>query len=51
MLKYNPADRISASDALQHSWIKKFSDTKIDKNITKNTLNNLKNFSGASKLK
>lgn len=51
MLKFNPADRISAADALQHPWIKKYSNTLIDQNITKNTLNNLRNFSGASKLK
>tara|TARA_B100000780_G_scaffold257043_1_gene206603 strand:+ start:439 stop:594 length:156 start_codon:yes stop_codon:yes gene_type:complete len=51
MLKYNPEDRISASDALQHAWIKKYSESNIDINITKNTLNNLRNFSGASKLK
>lgn len=45
MLKYNSGERISAADALQHPWIKKYSGTIIDKQITKNTLNNLRNFS------
>ena len=51
MLAFEPKDRISAKDALQHDWIKNYSQIEIDQSVTKNTLNNLRNFSGSSKLK
>jgi calcium-dependent protein kinase len=42
LLLYNPDDRISAVDALNHPWLSKFATTdKIDKVITKRTLQNL----------
>jgi calcium-dependent protein kinase len=45
LLTYDPAKRISASDALQHPWIKSFSQSeKIEKTIATKTLSNLKNF-------
>ena len=51
LLLYDPKQRISASDALQHKWILKQSKQKLDKGITEITLNNLRNFRGTSKLK
>lgn len=45
LLEYNPSKRISASEALQHKWIKEQSIITLDKNITQKTLQNLKNFS------
>lgn len=51
MLTFNPNARISAKDALQHPWILNFSKVKIDEQKTKKTLNNLRSFSGSSKLK
>lgn len=50
-LCYDPAKRISAAEALHHPWIVQNSVVKIDQNLAKNTLSNLKNFSGNSKLK
>lgn len=42
LLTFNPEDRISAFDALKHPWIVKNADTeKVDKAITKRTLQNL----------
>jgi len=45
LLQYEPGDRISAAEALQHKWIKEQSKIEIDKEITSKTLQNLKNFS------
>jgi hypothetical protein len=44
-LKYNPGERISAMDALQHPWIKKMASAeKLKTDVAKRTLANLKNF-------
>ena len=51
MLEFKPNKRISAKEALQHDWIVKYSKTEIDKTVKKRTLDNLRNFSGSSKLK
>ena len=45
LLQYEPGNRISASEALQHKWIKDQSKIEIDKDICHKTLSNLKNFS------
>lgn len=45
LLAFDPKKRISAKDALQHEWIQKYSKIAIDQKLTKNTLNNLRNFS------
>jgi serine/threonine protein kinase len=45
MLEYEPSKRISAADALQHKWIKTHTSTeKVEKQLAKKTLSNLKNF-------
>ena len=45
MLAYDPAKRISASDALQHKWIKeKAIAEKVSQHVASKTLSNLKNF-------
>lgn len=45
MLEYDPSKRISASDALQHTWIKKYAqDEKVERTVATRTLSNLKNF-------
>lgn len=52
MLTFDPSDRISAEDALQHPWIKNFATKeKIDQQIATRSLANLKNFKGHQKLK
>lgn len=51
MLEFNPQKRISAKEALQHAWIVNYSKTEIDHQVKKRTLDNLRNFSGSSKLK
>lgn len=52
LLTYNPAERISAADALQHAWIKKMASTeKVRSDVAKRTLANLKNFRGHQQLK
>lgn len=38
LLQYNPNNRISAAEALQHKWIKEQSKIEIDKEITSKTL-------------
>lgn len=39
MLEYDPAKRISAGDALQHKWIKKFAaNDKVEKTLATKTL-------------
>ena len=45
LLQYEPHNRISAADALQHKWIREQSTVEIDKEISTKTLQNLKNFS------
>ena len=51
LLTFDPNSRISAKDALQHPWIKGNSKVEVDEQKTKKTLNNLRSFSGSSKLK
>lgn len=45
LLERDPIKRISAAEALQHDWIKSKSIVKIDNNMARKTLSNLKNFS------
>jgi calcium-dependent protein kinase len=45
LLQYEPHNRISAAEALQHKWIREQSTVEIDKEISTKTLQNLKNFS------
>ena len=45
LLEYNPEKRISAAQALHHEWILEKSAVKIDTNLARKTLSNLKNFS------
>lgn len=51
LLTMNPNKRINAKDALQHPWIVNYSQVDIDEERAYTTLENLKNFSGSSKLK
>ena len=52
MLESDPNKRISASDALQHKWIKNNAQNeRVDRQIATKTLSNLKNFRGELKLK
>jgi calcium-dependent protein kinase len=45
LLTYNPAERISAMDALQHPWLKKMVNVeKVKTEVAKRTLSNLRNF-------
>jgi calcium-dependent protein kinase len=45
LLTYDPAKRTSASDALQHPWIKTYSSQeKVEKTVATKTLSNLRNF-------
>ena len=51
MLKYNPNDRISASQALEHSWFKmKIKSRQIDDEIERHAIKNLNSFHASSKL-
>jgi len=38
LLTYNPNDRISAMQALQHTWVHEYSKIELDENLTRNTL-------------
>ena len=52
LLTLDPDRRISASEAIQHRWIKQMAQgEKVDKQIATKTLSNLKNFRGEQKLK
>jgi calcium-dependent protein kinase len=45
LLTYNPLERISAMDALQHPWLKKMVNVeKVKTEVAKRTLSNLRNF-------
>lgn len=45
LLKYDPNERISAEDALQHPWIKNFATKeRVEASIAAKSLANLKNF-------
>jgi calcium-dependent protein kinase len=50
MLTYDPNRRISAEDALKHSWISKKAYEEIDPEVTLKALKNLKNFNIEKKL-
>lgn len=51
-MTYDPAKRISASEALQHPWFVKFArHDKIEKVVHQKALQNLKNFRKEQKLK
>lgn len=44
MLKYDYKNRISARESLDHEWFKNAPSKAIDKDLMKNTLQNLKTF-------
>jgi calcium-dependent protein kinase len=44
MLTYNPSNRISADEALNHIWIKKKVNEPVDPKATISALNNLRHF-------
>jgi calcium-dependent protein kinase len=51
-LTYDPDKRISASEALDHAWFKKFAKAdKVKKSLASKALSNLKNFRAEQKLK
>jgi len=50
LLAFDPRDRISAKDALQHEWIAKYSVIEIDQKVTMNTLNRLRKFEVSAKI-
>lgn len=50
MLTYDPERRISAEEALRHTWITKKAHEEIDNEATLNALTNLKNFNIEKKL-
>lgn len=51
-LTYDPEKRISASDALDHSWFKKFAKGhKVEKALASKAIHRLKNFRAEQKLK
>jgi len=51
-LTYDPDKRISASEALQHPWFKKYAKhEKVEKSVASKALSNLKNFRKEQKLR
>ena len=50
LLNYDPDQRISAEDAIKHSWIQKRAYEEIDPTITLKALQNLRNFTAEKKL-
>lgn len=51
-LTYDPEKRVSASEALEHPWFKKFAKgEKVKKSLASKALHNLKNFRAEQKLK
>ena len=51
LLVKNPDKRLSASEALEHAWIKKFApQTKVNRVFSRKVYNNLKNFEEKSQL-
>lgn len=51
LLTYDPVDRISAEDALNHEWITNNSSCTIDSKTAENALSSLQNFRADQKLK
>ena len=51
LLTYDPNDRISAEDALNHHWISSNSEVVIDQKTAENALNQLQGFRADQKLK
>jgi len=51
LLTYDPAERISAEDALNHTWIANNSSCVIDQKTAENALSSLQNFRADQKLK
>ena len=50
LMNYDPEQRISAEDAIKHSWIQKKAYEEIDPTITLKALQNLRNFTAEKKL-
>jgi calcium-dependent protein kinase len=50
MLKYNPEERLSASDCLQHKWLTGQVQKKIDTKLSTRCLDNMKKFHAERKL-
>lgn len=50
MLTMDPKSWISASDALEHSWIKKYKSKELNQDVTESALINLKNFRTEKKM-
>ena len=44
LIKYDPKERLTAQQALQHPWIKEYACEEFDKNSTHSALKNLINF-------
>ena len=51
LLTYDPAERISAEDALNHTWIANNSSCVVDQKTAENALSQLQNFRADQKLK
>ncbi len=51
LLTYDPADRISAEEALEHTWIKSNGAVSVDAKSAENALNALQGFRAEQKLK
>lgn len=51
LLAYDPKERISAAEAIQHPWIKELSKGDLDEKMTRKTLINIRNFSSSHRLK
>ena len=50
MLRYNPKERITASEALNDQWVTKFTKNKVKKALGEQLLQNLKSFNSERKL-
>ncbi len=50
MLCFNPADRLSASDCLKHSWFTEHTNKKVDVTLSNKCLHNMKKFHAERKM-